>query len=446
MSDKTDSKKTNIHGSIYLNGGRYWWKVKLPGEACRKDYPLTPIGSTLPTKSRSVAEEIARLRWKKAYVESGADQSSQAAGSESPLDNGIIDDGTVASLIESYKAYAKKRYVHPDGSSTGQYEKISYILSYFEIFEAMKIEDVTAKLLEDWMVGLTKKSQSDERNEREKPLGLCRTLANCSMREVRRMFKWGVKRGRVPDNVYWQLTLVEGLRRGQYGARESKDVTSIDPEYVERTLPYCPEVVADMLRIQLLTGMRPGEVRMMRVCDIDMSHREQNVWIYRPAWHKTDVDNKDRLIPLGPQAQEIVAKYLNRPVNQFLFSPADAVSAMRDRRSRDRETPLNEGNRPGMNKKESPQRTPGEQYAETAYGRAVTRAIEKANHHLKKDEAPIPHWHPYQIRHTVANMVEREYGEKAAQNYLGHASLETTRRHYLERDLKQAVEVSQKIG
>jgi integrase len=429
MNEK--SKKTSkIHGSIYLNGGRYWWKVKLPGQAVRSDHPLIPHGATLPTKDRGVAEEIARLMWNKALAEGAAAEGARS------LDGGTVDDGTVASLIVAYKAYIARRYVHPDGTQTGQVHRIMYALRYFERFEGMNVEDVNAKMLEDWLVGLTMKSLSDPDR------GLCRKLANEYMREVRRMFKWGVRRGRVPEHVYWSLTLVEGLRKGQYGAREAKKVISVNPAIVERTLPFCTPVVADMVRMQLLTGMRPGEVCMMRPCDIDMSGE---VWIYRPAWHKTSIQDKDRQIPLGPQARAILEAYLARRTDQHLFSPAEAMSQMRLRRTMARKADPNAGNKVGTNRKDAPAKTPGDRYTALTFGRAIKYAVEKANRTLSSDEK-IPHWHPYQIRHTVANLVSAEYGEQAAKNYLGHATLETTRRHYLERDLKQAVEVSLRIG
>jgi hypothetical protein len=40
-----------------------------------------------------------------------------------------------------------------------------------------------------------------------------------------------------------------------------------------------PSVVADMVRVELETGCRPGELVIMRACDIDMSGA---VWLYSP--------------------------------------------------------------------------------------------------------------------------------------------------------------------
>jgi hypothetical protein len=43
-------------------------------------------------------------------------------------------------------------------------------------------------------------------------------------------------------------------------APELPPVRPVDDEVVEATLPYLPEIVADMVRLQRLTGARPGEV------------------------------------------------------------------------------------------------------------------------------------------------------------------------------------------
>ncbi len=51
----------------------------------------------------------------------------------------------------------------------------------------------------------------------------------------------------------------------------------VDVKHAEAVLPYVAPQVAAMIRLQQLTGMRPGEVVLMRPVDID---RNGNVWIY----------------------------------------------------------------------------------------------------------------------------------------------------------------------
>ncbi len=76
-----------------------------------------------------------------------------------------------------------------------------------------------------------------------------------------------------------------------------------------------------MIQLQLLTGMRSGEVVLLRPCDVDQSG---TVWVYRPAWHKTDYREIARTIFLGPRAQELLRPWLARAVESFCFSPLEA--------------------------------------------------------------------------------------------------------------------------
>ena len=77
-----------------------------------------------------------------------------------------------------------------------------------------------------------------------------------------------------------------------------------------------------MIDVQLLTGMRPGEVVLMRTCDID---RSADVWVYRPEHHKTLHHGHDRAIYIGPKCQELLTPLLKKDEPEaYLFSPADA--------------------------------------------------------------------------------------------------------------------------
>jgi integrase len=58
-----------------------------------------------------------------------------------------------------------------------------------------------------------------------------------------------------------------------------------------------------MVEVQALTGMRPGEVWCMTTGQID---RSGDVWLYIPTRHKTVDLGRDRVIPLGPRAQEVL--------------------------------------------------------------------------------------------------------------------------------------------
>ena len=81
------------------------------------------------------------------------------------------------------------------------------------------------------------------------------------------------------------------------------------PEHlVEPVLRLVALQVAAMIRLQLLTGMRPGELLLMRPCDID---RGGPIWIFRPARHKHEHQGGQRVIDLGPKAQDLLRTVLS---------------------------------------------------------------------------------------------------------------------------------------
>ena len=93
--------------------------------------------------------------------------------------------------------------------------------------------------------------------------GLSRNTINGRMTMLKRMFRWGVVRQLFPAEVHLQIAAIEGLKRGQSKAKESKKVQPVDPAHVEAVFPFVSRQVGDMVRLQLLTGMRPGEVLIM---------------------------------------------------------------------------------------------------------------------------------------------------------------------------------------
>jgi integrase len=58
----------------------------------------------------------------------------------------------------------------------------------------------------------------------------------------------------------------------------------------------------------------------------------------------------------------------------------------------------------------------------------VENAILKGNRQLPADQQ-IPHWFPYQLRHTAATETESEVGLDEAQAQLGHKTADMTRRY-----------------
>lgn len=273
---------------------------------------------------------------------------------------------------------------------------------------------------------------------------------NSRIQGIRRIFKWGVAQELVPPSVYQALACVPGLRKGRTQASECPPVMPVDDETVDATLPFLPVVVADMIRFQRLTGCRPGEVRIIRPCDIDRSSHD--VWLYRPHSHKTEHHGRERIVYIGPQAQDVLRPYLLRDAGAYCFSPTESMEKQLDRRHEQRVTPIKYGNRPGTNRVQHPKRRPRACFTKDALPRAVARAIQLANKQRTEEAKKagvepvlLEAWTPARLRHTAATRVRRMFGLEAAQVTLGHAKADVTQ-VYAERDSELAREVAKKIG
>jgi integrase len=268
---------------------------------------------------------------------------------------------------------------------------------------------------------------------------LCRTEVNKRIKHARRLFKWGTAEGLVPAAVLWSLQAVAPLKRGRTDARESKPILPVARVIVEQTLPILPPVVADMVLLQLQTGMRAGEVVIMRTCDLDMGGK---VWLYRPAAHKTQHHGHDRVVPLGPRAQEIIKRHLNTNIEAYLFSPADSLAAFRARQRQERKTRVQPSQQD--RRKMNPKKRPGNRYTTRTYGATLYQAI---NRHNRKatPECQIPHWHLHQLRHRRALELKRELGLDMARAVLGQRS-PVIAEHYAGLDLAKAAEAMAKLG
>lgn len=279
--------------------------------------------------------------------------------------------------------------------------------------------------------------------------GLSRGVVNHRIARIKRVFKWAVAEELVPPSVFHGLAAVEGLRRGRTQAREPDPIQPVDDEVVEATLPHLPTIVGDMVRLQRLCGCRPGEVCMIRPCDVDTSGE---VWLYQPESHKTEHHGHGRIICLGPKAQDVLRPYLLREKTAYCFSPAESERKRRAANHEARKTPLSCGNRPGTNRKRKPKKNPGDRYDACSYRRAIHRAVDLANQKRQnavKQGGPqprrLPRWSPNRLRHAAATEIRKQFGLEAAQVALGHRQADVTQ-IYAERNLTLAAEVARKIG
>lgn len=379
--------------------------------------------------SQEAAEAYSRIVAESAVAGPTAIQAAQAVAKGEGL--------SVAELCAAWLEYAEKTYLR-DGKPTSVIERFKtpircvrklYGLTPAAQFGPLALEAVRGEFVK---------------------LGFSRGICNAYAGNVRRLFCWGVSRELIPATVATALSTLEPLKAGRTKAPESKRVPPIADATVSATLPHLPLVVADMVRLQLATGMRPGEICMLRPGDID---RTGEVWRFQPAQHKTAHHGKERIIWIGPQGQAILTKYLLRATDAFCFSPREAVAQVRRARHEARKTPLSCGNRPGSKpSKRKPVRSAGDCYTNSTYRRAIERACEVAfamPDKLAREQQyqwRAKHcWRPNQLRHRFACKAREVGGIESVQALLGHSSIGTSQ-IYADRLNALAESVAAKIG
>jgi integrase len=262
---------------------------------------------------------------------------------------------------------------------------------------------------------------------------LARSTINGFIARIRRAFRWAAGEELISASVPTALATVPGLRAGRTTAREPAPILPVADDVVEATLDKLPAVVADMVRLQRLTGMRPGEVCDLRPCDLD---RSGDVWTYRPASHKTEHHGRERVVFIGPKAQGVLLKYLARAASARCFRPCDSEAKRRAAAHAARVTPESCGAMPGTNRVETPSWRPGARYGASEYRRAITRAATAAG---------VATWSPNQLRHAAATEVRARFGLEASQVVLGHATARTSE-IYAEKNLAAGAAVALAIG
>jgi len=303
-----------------------------------------------------------------------------------------------------------------------------------------------------------------------------RTTVNDRVRIVVSIFRWGVTQEIVPLAVAEALAMVEPLKRGRTKAHEGEKVGPVPEFMLETTLPELATPVAAMVRLQLLTGARPGEIVRLRGGDLERDERT-GLLVAQLTEHKTAHLGGERVVYFGPEAEAVLEPFLNgRNPSRPLFSPAEAEVERRARQHACRKTPMGHGNRPGTNRSDDPVRTPGDVYTVCSYRRAIQYACERAfppPEHLrpreledgKRETSRAFHarlterekreiaewkkahrWHPHQLRHNAATRIRRQFGLEAAQLVLGHSSAVVTDAVYAERDMTKVADVIRRVG
>jgi integrase len=191
-----------------------------------------------------------------------------------------------------------------------------------------------------------------------------------------------------------------------------------------------------MIQVQLLTGLRPGEVCRLRPCDLDTTG---DVWFFRPVQHKNACRWKARAVAIGPRAREVLAVFAPADPVDYYFSPRREVEQLHAERTKVRRMPpfpshlaRNAGKRVA-----APKRPPGRCYTSHSYGVAVARACRRAC---------VPCWSPNQLRHLTAAELRGKFGLEHVRAVLGHSALAMSDEYTKAADQALAAAVAAEVG
>jgi integrase len=210
----------------------------------------------------------------------------------------------------------------------------------------------------------------------------CARQVNDLMQFVQRLFRWGVSKQLVPLEVWTMLKTVERLK-----PHESVKATTrrkpVPASVVAATLPHLSPHCADMVRLIVATGARPGEILSLRADEIVKGYQARPGWWYADkVKHKTSYKGKRKWLELPPDVHPILlARW---PAEGGFFFPV----------------------------------------AKPRKGKALHYQVSSLRQHIAHVCAAneLPHWFPYQLRHLSLTDLAGKEGVDAARKTAGHGS------------------------
>ena len=430
-------KKTPLHGTIQEIRGRYYYKVKLPNSKKRDTIALRCPGSKYATKDYDVAVELAN----QIYLEAKHEQ------------NIPVEIGTVGELITAWKKHIKNFYVESDK----KLKRANYSLKLLDEDKNTPVRKFGPLRLMKLRDKLIKK-------------GLCITTINERINKIKAIFEWAVSYQKIDRMISYELTTVKNIKEAEcsdLGVKPSEERDPVDKDIIKKTLRCTSPQIRDMSYVQLLTAARPTEILIMKAKYIDTS---TDPWHYTPSTeiarlfkavpkHKNAYRGKKytRVITIGKLAQEILLPYMAaKKQDEYLFSPSDSEVERLGLLHEKRETPIELGNKPGSNKKNT--RNFRDRWYHDSYRKAIEHACRKAfpppailgpkkgetkkewkARQTEAEKEAVKQWEkdhkwtPYQLRHTratqIRDILSDQKGLHHVQAVLGHKSYKVTEKY-----------------
>lgn len=268
-------------------------------------------------------------------------------------------------------------------------------------------------LIDERLIDLDGPTLAKIRDELARAGELARSTINKRLQYVHRFIGWCVEQGIAEPEQLVSIKSVRKLRRGRYGVRESEPVRAPSMDDVRAALPLMPVSLRSMMRLIIHTGMRPGEARIMRACDLEvMQHKGERLLCYTPPRHKTAHLGKSRRVFIAGSGCELVQSRISTLIGSSLFEPCTQGYLF---------SPDNDGERC---------------YSHNSVHQGVRRACVRAG--VK--------WTPNQLRHLYATISRADGVQlELIGDLLGHSDVRTTQ-IYAEPDERAAIEAAIRLA
>jgi integrase len=375
------ARKSNWPPKVYFHRGTGQDRIRVNG----RDIYLGPHGS--PEARAEYARVVVTL----------------AAGGVPPAKSSAPEE-TVSDVVSAWWAHAQGTY-DPRGRELEQFQlSLAPLLRLYgpepaSTFDARALEVVRQAMAAGTWYTPEELAQRGERY----PAAWSRNVVNRRIVRIRTVWRWADSHGLVPHGNWGNLRTLKALAPNSRLARHTAPVEAATWHELRLVLRRVEPVPQAMLLLQWWAGMRSGEVRLMRPCEID---RTGPVWIYRPSEHKNAWRGQERAIPLGPKCQAVLGRFVRHAADTaYLFPPGRGART--------------------------------DHYTPFTYAQVVRRAAEAAG---------VPGFHPYRLRHAARLRITRERGLDAARAILGHKSLGTTNEYAAGVDLQTAVDAARHLS
>ncbi len=279
-----------------------------------------------------------------------------------------------------------------------------------------------------------RKSDPDKPAPKTSAHYLSRATIRSRINAVRKCWRWAEQRRMVPAGSWDHLRTLEHVKPGRTRAKEAKLVDPVPWSQVEAVLPHLTSPLRACALLQWWSGMRPSEALTMTGRQIS---RTGPIWLYRPLQHKGVWRGRDRVVRLGPKAQEVLQPLLKLDPDAAVISPLEAFLEVRARKRARRRTRVQPSQLARDERNAQKEPPVGQFYDVNSYRTAIHRAC---------DLAGVPRWSPHRLRHACAARLFEAGEFEAARAVLGHSRLDMTRHYAASADHRLAADVMARLG